>query len=122
MHNTKESLQFEDIPAAMSIVLENLKQIKEEISKMKKSKTENKGNTHIPIGIERVSDLTGKAVTTLYRYTANGLIPCYKKGKAILFFEDEIIEWIKNGKCESVEEKAEAYNSNIVPLAKRKRY
>ena len=91
MHNTKESLQFEDIPAAMSIVLENLKQIKEEINEMKKSRTENKGNTHIPIGIERVSDLTGKAVTTLYRYTANGLIPCYKKGKAILFFEDEII-------------------------------
>lgn len=81
----KTRMQFEDIPAAMLTVLDDLKQIKNDIQEIRKGKPENTVNAHIPIGIERVSELTGKAVTTLYRYTANGLIPCYKRGKSMLF-------------------------------------
>lgn len=117
----KTRMQFEDIPAAMLTVLDDLKQIKNDIQEIRKGKPENTVNAHIPIGIERVSELTGKAVTTLYRYTANGLIPCYKRGKSMLFYEDEIVSWIRSGKCLNIEERAEGIDSCIVPLSTRKR-
>lgn len=115
----KSRLQFEDIPAAIGTLLEDMKTIKDEIKEIRKTKPSDDKKSHVPIGIERVSELTGKAVTTLYRYTANGLIPCYKKGRATLFYEDEIVDWVRSGKCESIEEKAAAFGSTIVPLKRR---
>lgn len=56
-----------------------------------------------PIGIKEVSRLTGLKVTTLYGYCSEKKIPYHKpkNGKINLFFRDEIIAWIKEGKVKS---------------------
>jgi len=37
------------------------------------------------------------------------LLPCYKNGKKLYFFEDELLEWISNGKKKTLQEiKSEA--------------
>lgn len=71
---------------------------------------------HVPITISRASEITGKAVSTLYRYTANGLIPCYKNGKALLFYEDELVDWVRHSKCEELEEEYRSTLCRFVPL------
>ncbi|BAG33440.1 hypothetical protein PGN_0921 [Porphyromonas gingivalis ATCC 33277] len=35
------------------------------------------------------------------------LLPCYKNGKQLYFFEDELLEWIANGRRKTVRELAE---------------
>ena len=58
---------------------------------------------HIPVTIGRAAEIIGLAKPSLYRYTANGLIPCYKRGKRLYFFEDELYDWIRRGKLEELE-------------------
>jgi hypothetical protein len=110
---------FDQMPEAMAEVLDEIRAIKAEIRSIKAADAEKKKDAHTPVGIERASEITGKAVTTLYRYTANGLIPCYKRGKSVLFYEDELLEWVRSGRCESLEEKAAKYGSHIVPMGSR---
>jgi hypothetical protein len=32
------------------------------------------------------------------------LIPCYKNGKKLYFFEDELMQWISNGRKKTIDE------------------
>lgn len=115
--NTRPRVLFDDMPETLANVLDELRFIKDEIREIRKADSQTKRKEKVPIGIERASELTGKAVTTLYRYTAQGLIPCYKKGKSIMFYEDEILEWVRDGRRESIEEKARMLGSDIIPIA-----
>lgn len=56
---------------------------------------------HEPIDIEEVARLTLKSVSTIYRLSCNGDIPCYKTGRRLYFFRDEIIAWIRASKKRS---------------------
>jgi excisionase family DNA binding protein len=45
--------------------------------------------------IEDASFMTGLAVNTLYKYTAEGIIPCYKpNGKKLYFKRKELEAWM----------------------------
>lgn len=57
----------------------------------------------------------------MYRYTSQGLIPHYKRGKTIYFFEDELMAWVREGKCESIDERLAEAEKNIVQLAPKSR-
>ncbi|KAA6331952.1 hypothetical protein EZS27_019499 [termite gut metagenome] len=52
----------------------------------------------VPIGIDDACRIIGKAKPTLYALVRNRLLPCYKNGKKLYFFEDELLEWIAKGK------------------------
>jgi excisionase family DNA binding protein len=65
------------------------------------------------IDIDEVCRITMKARPTIYRLTSRGEIPCYKSGKKLYFFRDEIIDWIRNGKKNSYKDllaEAETYS------------
>ena len=68
---------------------------------------------HIPIDIEEVSKLTLKSKSSIYRMSSKGEIPCYKHGKKLYFFRDEIINFIRDGKKKTIKDilsEAESYN------------
>ena len=109
-------LKFEDLPQAMFQVLGELKEIKDELKVIKEAGEESSKASHVPVDIKRVSELTGLAVPTLYRYTSTGEIPCYKKGKSILFYEDEVMRWIRSGKCLSLDDRIAEAKGNIIRL------
>lgn len=69
-----------------------------------------------PINVNRVSEITGKTMNTIRQYVRMGLIPCYRMGQNLFFYESEIEEWMKSFKCETVEERASRTGSNIVQL------
>ena len=70
----------------------------------------------MPVDMDRAAEIIGKSKNTLYRYTSQGLIPCYKRGRNIYFFEDELHDWIRRGRIEDVEDTYKDYDSPIVPL------
>lgn len=52
----------------------------------------------LPIGIDEACRIMGKEKPTLYSMVRKGLIPCYKNGKKLYFYEDELLELINRGK------------------------
>jgi predicted DNA-binding transcriptional regulator AlpA len=78
---------------------------------------ENQPQTENPIkdGIKGVSKLIGKTVATIYGYCQRNEIPHAKQGNRLIFFESEIIAWLKSGKVKTIQEieaTADTYLSN----------
>jgi len=40
----------------------------------------------------------------VYALVRKRLLPCYKNGKKLYFFEDELVQWISNGKKKTLQE------------------
>ncbi len=51
-----------------------------------------------PMTIEEVAELTLSVVSTVRGWLKKRIIPHHKMGKRLLFFENEILAWIKNGR------------------------
>lgn len=51
-----------------------------------------------PLDLDQVCRLTKKARSTIYRHCSKGNMPCYKNGKKLYFFRDEVMEWIRKEK------------------------
>lgn len=58
----------------------------------------------IPIDIVEACKIIGKAKPTVYTLVRKRLIPCYKNGKKLYFFEDELLDWISQGKKKTLKE------------------
>src|SRR5690554_5849831 len=94
-------ISFEDLPKAVAHLVSELAEIK---SLVEKGQTPIVPTKRIPIGIEEVCQIIGKAKPTVYALVRKRMIPCYKNGKKLYFFEDELLAWIENGRKKTVEE------------------
>ena len=54
-----------------------------------------------PVGINDASAITGLAVQTIYDKACKRTIPHYKQGGKLLFFETELLDWVRQGKRKS---------------------
>ena len=45
-----------------------------------------------------VANMLKLARITVYRMASRGDIPCYRNGKNLMFYRDEIMEWVNSGK------------------------
>lgn len=71
-----------------------------------------------PIDIDRACIITKKKKPTLYRLCNTGQIPCYKKGKRLYFFEEELHQWLQEGKRKTIEEVKAELKSQILKNSK----
>ena len=88
-------ISFENLPKAVAHLTSEIAEIKSMVQNVKISELKEK---RIPIGIEDVCRIIGKAKPTIYTLVRERKIPCYKSGKKLYFFEDELLEWISKGK------------------------
>ncbi len=51
---------------------------------------------HRIVEIDEACKITRKAKPTIYTLARNGLIPAYKRGKKLYFYEDELLQWIES--------------------------
>lgn len=114
-------LTFNDIPQAISIVLDKVSSLEQTLAVIKDDlrKTKNPQTTlHQPLGVEETCEFLKMKKTTLYYYAQNNLIPVTKKGKRYLFFKDELIAWIESGRKKNI-----TYSTNEINeiLGKRTR-
>ncbi len=94
-------ISFENLPKAVALLAHEIAEIKSIVQKNQLPQTNEK---RIPIGIEDVARVIGKAKSTIYTLVKQRKIPCYKNGKKLYFFEDELLEWISKGKRKTLQE------------------
>lgn len=94
-------ISFENLPKAVAHLVSELAEIK---SLVEKGQTPIVLQKRIPIDIEETCRIIGKAKPTVYALVRKRLIPCYKNGKKLYFFEEELLEWISKGKKKTLQE------------------
>jgi excisionase family DNA binding protein len=94
-------ISFENLPKAVAHLVRELAEIKYLVEKGQTTVVPQK---RIPIDIEEVCQIIGKAKPTVYALVRKRLIPCYKSGKKLYFFEDELLDWISKGKKKTLQE------------------
>ena len=92
-----KDLTFDKLPEAVAYLIEAVAEIKSLVT----NKTE-LPEKRIPIGIDDACRIIQKAKPTIYALVRKGLLPSYKRGKKLFFFEEELLEWIAKGKKKTI--------------------
>ena len=103
-------ISFENLPKAVAHLVSELAEIK---SLVEKGQTHIVSQRRVPIGIEEACQVIGKAKPTIYALVRKRLLPCYKNGKKLYFFEDELLAWIENGKKKTLHEITAELQANM---------
>lgn len=98
-------ITFDKLPEAVAFLTKELLFIRELLEKQQTVVPKKQG----PIGIDDACRIIGKAKPTVYTLVRKRVLPCYKNGKKLYFYEDELITWINSGKKKTIQEmKADA--------------
>jgi excisionase family DNA binding protein len=112
----KDEITFDKLPEAVAYLIKEVSELKGMVETKQSSPVEKR----VPIEIEDACRLIMKAKPTVYALVRKGLIPCYKRGKKLFFFEDELMAWIAKGKKKTVEELKEEVEARINQGIRRK--
>lgn len=86
----KEPITFDNLPQAVSYLTEQVEKIYELLMTMQPQKDDPK---HKLVDIDKACQIVQKAKPTIYRLVRTGLIPVYKRGKKLYFYEDELLKY-----------------------------
>jgi len=97
-----DEITFDKLPEAVAYLIREITQIKEMV---KCNQNQNPlPEKRVPIGIDDACRIISKAKPTVYALVRKRLLPCYKNGKKLYFFEEELVEWISNGRRKTLQE------------------
>lgn len=105
----EEDITFEKLPEAVAYLIKEVSELKELMESEKKVIPQQRK----PIGIDKASQIIMRSKSTIYTYVSRGTIPCYKTGRRLYFYEDELIAWIENGKRKTHSELMEEIHSEM---------
>lgn len=89
----KDEITFEKLPEAVGFLIQEVIQLKNLVEEIQRPDIPKR-----PIEINEACKILMKAKSTVYTLVRKGSIPCYKSGKKLYFYEDELLEWIKTGR------------------------
>ena len=104
-------VSFDTLQKAVAHLMREVAEIKSLLEKIQTPVVSTKRH---PIGIDDACKILGKAKPTVYALVRERKIPCYKNGKKLYFFENELISWIESGKKKTILEIEEEANVWIV--------
>ena len=90
-----EQITFDKLPQAVGYLTEQMEQIRQMVAALQPQASSDK---HRLVEIDEACKITRKAKPTIYTLARKGLIPAYKKGKKLYFYEDELLKWIESGR------------------------
>ena len=108
----EQVLNFNDLPTALSLVINQLKEIDSKISLLSSQFQSNKENEWLTVTELCAYIPTHPVEHTIYCWTSSREIPYHKRGKRIMFLKSEIDEWLKGVKGKSkqeIQKEAEEY-------------
>lgn len=105
----QNGLTFEKLPAAVEQLLREMAEMKSLIGKLVPCAPERRR----PIEIDEACGIVRKAKSTMYALVRRGLIPCYKVGKRLYFYEDELLAWIASGQRKTVAQTKEEIEAQM---------
>ena len=94
-------ISFENLPKAVAFLSHQIEELKTIVKNKDTIEINNKKN---PISIEEACAILKKAKPTLYTLVRKRQIPHYKNGKKLYFYEDELLDWIAQGKRKTIQE------------------
>lgn len=103
----QDEITFDKLPEAVAYLIKEVSQLRKLLEERQKPII----NKRVAIGINEACKIIMKAKSTVYTLVRKGLLPCYKNGKKLYFYEDELLEWIEKGRKKTVDEvMEEIYN------------
>lgn len=105
----KETVTFDKLPEAVGYLTEQVIELKRMVSELQLPASDK----HVLVEIEDACRIIRKANPTIYTLVRKGLLPAYKKGKKLYFYEDELLAWIENGRRKSAEQTYEEMFANM---------
>ena len=121
---------FDQLPLLVSELVEKVDSLQLTVARLLQSNNYsstnlNKAFNHYPhtlCDIKRASELTKKAKSTLYAIARRGEIPCIKKGKCWYFYEDELQDWIEQGRHRPFQDNSSVNNKILAEIQKNIRH
>ena len=119
MNTLKKKISFEDLPSLMADLL-----IQMELMNDRMKDVEKKFSPPTTVNPEKelitsaeVCKLLKVSRITVYRMANRGDIPCYRNGKTLLFYKDDVMNWINssptNGHLMSIRTVDDFMNSHL---------
>ena len=112
-----EQITFDKLPQAVGYLTEQMEQIRQMVAALQPQTSSDK---HRLVEIDEACKITRKAKPTIYTLARKGLIPAYKRGKKLYFYEDELLQWIESGRKQMQAMSLQEQAAEIVYGAKRK--
>lgn len=104
-----ETLTFDKLPEAVGYLTEQVIELKKMVSELQPPPSDKR----TLVEIEDACRIIRKAKATVYRLVQKGILPAYKKGKKLYFYEDELLAWIENGRKET---SAQSYEEMLAAM------
>jgi predicted DNA-binding transcriptional regulator AlpA len=98
------TLQFNDLPNAISCLRREVRELKELLQKPQIDQSQDQW-FNLKELISYLPDKPAKA--TLYAWVSQGLIPCHKGQKKLRFLKSEIDAWMKEDRRKTIKETAQ---------------
>ena len=117
---SEKNITFEDMPKAMSWMMDKLNELDSKIDGLNNSPQTAPSEIWMNLKELREYLPSHPAEQTVYGWTSCHQIPFHKKGKRIMFLKSEIDDWLHEGKMKSQKE-LEQEAKNFIK-SKRKRH
>ncbi len=88
-------ITFDKLPQAVRYLTEQVERIHKIVAALQPQATTDK---HRIVEIDEACKITRKAKPTIYTLARKRLIPAYKRGKKLYFYEDELLQWIESSR------------------------
>lgn len=111
-------ITFEELPQVVTQLVEKFG-ILTNLLRETLSVPQQESSRHL-LTVDDVAKLLNKSTSTIYAMTSEKRIPYHKQGNKLYFFEDEIIDWVINGKG-SEADKEQSYLNQLEELRKGKK-
>ncbi len=94
---------FEQLPQAVTQLFYKLKEI-EQLLRLKSNESQIQRDELLTV--QQAAEFLSLSVPTVYGLISKGAIPCMKRSKRVYFSKDELINYLKQGKKQTVSELA----------------
>ena len=116
MMQNEKTITFDKLPEAVGYLTEQVIELKKMVSELKLPSSEKR----VLIEIEDACRIIHKAKATIYTLVRKGILPAYKKGKKLYFYEDELLTWVENGRKKTSEQNYDEVLANMQNGIRRK--
>ena len=91
----RTNVTFDDMPRMMSELLDQMRTLTDRVKRLEtpEGRPKTSSGREILTTME-VANMLKLSRITVYRMASRGDIPCYKSGKNLMFYKDEILEWV----------------------------
>ena len=86
-------ITFDKLPQAVGYLTEQVERIHKIVAALQPQTAIDK---HRIVEIDEACKITREAKPTIYTLARKGLIPAYKRGNKLNFYEDELLQWIES--------------------------